>query len=135
MKIFFLIAISFSSRLLLAGQEPGYQGCGEYLIKGVLVKNHLKNEEEAPVLYKVNTKTKSEMTFKIKLPEDLALISSYLDQAGQLTAEINEEMDGTKGELEKITKVGLRKSDPLNPTDTGLFLISKKECSSKKTGK
>lgn len=129
MKILFLIVLTCSSQAILATEVPGYQGCGEYLFKGVLVKNPSKAEGEAPVLYKVNAKTKSEMIFRIKLPEDLSVISSYLEQPSQLSAEINAEMDGTKGELEKIKKIALRKSDPLNSSaDTGLFSISKKAC-------
>lgn len=135
MKNIFLILIACWSQILLADDVPGYQGCGEYLFKGILVKNTSKNGKvgDPPVIYKVNAKTKSEMNFTIKLPEDLSLISSYLDQPSQLSAEINEEMDGTKGELEKIKKIGLRKSDPLNSSiDTGVFIISKKECLLKK---
>lgn len=108
---------------------PGFKGCGEYLLRGVLVKNSNGKNELSPVVYQTNGGTNSEMQFKIKEREDLVLISSYLDTPSEIKAQINKVMDGTRGEIEHISKVSLRKANPLDAlSDSGIFLITPKAC-------
>lgn len=132
--VLFSVLISFS---LSAQELPGFAGCGDYLIKGILVKNSLsksgRNEKDkkelSPVIYRTNSGTNSEMQFFIKESEDLVLISSYLDTPTEIKAHIYKVMDGTKGEIGHISKVTLRKSNPLEPLkDSGIFLLTPKAC-------
>jgi hypothetical protein len=117
-----MLFIVLNSTSIDAQTHPGFAGCGEYLLKGVLVKN-------TPVLYKVNGGTNSEMQFKIKESDDLVLISSYLDVPTEIKAHINKVMDGTRGEIDHISKVTLRKSNPLEPLkDSGIFLTTPGSC-------
>lgn len=122
-----VIFFTFFASGLLAETLPGFSGCGEYLLKGVLVKNSIK--EFPPVIYKVNAKSKSELQFTIKESADLSVISSYLDMPTEISAQIDKAMDGTKGEIRQITKLTLRRSNPLEPlSDSGIFLITPKNC-------
>ncbi|MGZ3788647.1 MAG: hypothetical protein ACXVLQ_09000 [Bacteriovorax sp.] len=124
--VLFLLLISTG---LWAETTPGFRGCGEYLLKGVLVKNGSKKKELGIVLYKTNMKTISEMQFAVKEREDLVLVSSYLDKPTEIKAHINKIMNGTSGEIDHISKVSLRKSNPLEPfKDSGIFLITPTPC-------
>jgi hypothetical protein len=120
----FVVFFILISSNLKAESLPGFVGCGEYRIKGVLVKNL------DIIIYKTNTKTNSEMSFTIKEDKDLVLLSSYLNAPTEIRAEITKKMDGTKGEIEHISKISLRKPNPLEPLkDSGIFLITSKACS------
>lgn len=127
-KILFLSSIIFS---LMANAEStiGFKGCGEYHFRGVLQKNNKENLNKGLVVYVVNGKTHSEMQFTINDVDDLVRVSSYLNIPTAINAYISKNMDGTRGEINHISKIALRKSNPLDPiNDTGIFLISKKEC-------
>lgn len=125
-SILFLQLISANVR---AQTSPGFSGCGEYLIKGVLEKNSIDKKRLGIVIYKTNTNTYSEMQFSVKKREDLVLITPYLNKPTEITAHINKNMNGTIGEIENISKVVLRKSNPLEPLkDSGLFFITAEPC-------
>lgn len=117
---------------LKAEVQSGFQGCGEYVLKGIVVAIKEPLENEFPMKYKVNIGSKSEMTFSVKLRDDAILMGSYLKQPTTMKVEILEKMDGTIGVVDNIIKIGLRMPDPLNPTsDTGIFLQNKKACKGK----
>lgn len=121
MKIFLLlIMISFN---LYAEGPVGFNGCGVYSLKGSLIKKD-------PFHYVVNPETNSKMEFSIKGSDDLVLISSYLDVPTEILAEISKTMDGTRGDIHNISKVSLRKLNPLEPTkNSGITLVTPKPCS------
>ncbi len=124
-----VVILLFTSLTLKAQELSGFAGCGEYLLRGVLVENKKEHKKFGLFLYKTNATTKSEMQFIIKASEDITLISSYLDVPTEIRADINKKMDGTRGEINHIKKVILRKNNPLNPMkNSGIDLISSKEC-------
>ena len=124
-----VVILLFTSLTLNAQELSGFVGCGEYLLKGVLVKNKKDREKFGLFIYKTNVRTKSEMQFIIKESEDLTLIASYLDIPTEISAHINKKMNGTRGEINHITKVSLRKNNPLNPIiNSGINLILSKDC-------
>jgi hypothetical protein len=117
--IFFIISFQVH-----AEEQIGFRGCGEYVLKGELVKDKIY-----PVVYKTNIGTKSEMSFSIEASDDLVLISGYMNIPTEIRASISKLMNGTKGEINHISKLTLRRSNPLDPLkDSGIFLITSKPC-------
>lgn len=109
-------------------EKPGFTQCGDYVLKGVLVKNPSDTTKTNPVIYKVNLKTKSEMTFTF-VASDLGLVSSYLDVPTTMKVKILKKMEGTKGEIAEVNGVSIRKPNPVDPyTDSGIFFQSARHC-------
>ncbi|MDD4976165.1 MAG: hypothetical protein PHY93_17545 [Bacteriovorax sp.] len=128
MKIFTLL-LFFISLNLKAQQLTGFRGCGEYTLKGILVKNTIDFKQNGIFFYKTYLHTKSEMQFVIKDSADLALISSYLNVPTIMKAHITKMMDGTRGEINHISKVSLRINNPLDQLrNSGVDLITSKNC-------
>lgn len=126
MKLILILLISLNVK---AQPLSGFMGCGEYLLKGVLVKNTVDTKKYGLFIYKTNVQTKSEMQFVIKEANDFALMSSYLDVPTQMKAHINKIMDGTRNEISHIKNVSIRINNPLNQQrNSGIDLISKKDC-------
>ena len=104
----------------------GFQGCGEYSVKGVLRKN---KEGHLGIIYVVNEGTKSQMSFSLKEKKDLLALMPLLDHPSQFKAQMTSAMDGTKGFLKDVREISRRMPDPLNPAeDTGISLLSAKKC-------
>jgi hypothetical protein len=117
----FLVLISSQ---IHAEEQIGFHGCGEYVLKGELVKDKIN-----PVVYKTNIGTKSEMSFSIENSDDLILISGYMNKPTEISASISKLMNGTRGEINHISKLALRRNNPLDPLiDSGIFLITPKSC-------
>ena len=127
-KIFVTILMYIISQSW-AAEKPGFAGCGDYVLKGVLVKNTGESSQSSPVLYQVNQKTQSQMQFTFQSAQDLLLVSSYLDVPTTMKVRILKKMDGTKGEIHEVNGVSIRKPNPLVPfSDSGIFLQSLKNC-------
>lgn len=104
----------------------GFQGCGEYNVKGVLRK---KKEGHLGLVYIVNEGTKSQMSFSLKEKKDLFALMPLLDHPSQFKAEIASAMDGTKGFLKEVREISRRMPKPLEPAeDTGISLLLAKKC-------
>jgi hypothetical protein len=124
--IFFML---FMSQSLNAQELTGFAGCGEYLLKGVLVKNKKNVKMRGPLIYKTNVQTKSEMQFIIKESDDLALLVPYVNIPTEIRANVSKMMDGTKGEIHRISKISLRKNNPLVVVkNSGMLLIHSQDC-------
>lgn len=118
-----LLTLVLFPAALKADTDPGFKGCGEYLVKGIYTK--IENQ----LIYKVNAGTVSEMRFSFSRPEDMSALGSYLEVPTVIKADILTPMDGTKGVLRSISSLSIRKPDPLNPLkDTGLFFQTNKPC-------
>jgi hypothetical protein len=118
-----LICISFIWTSVLFSQE--YQGCGEYLFKGIL-----KDDKESPykMNYVVNSKTKSEMIFEFSNESDLASLAILLDTPSSFKGKITKRMNGTKGVVKSPNEISKRFPDPLKSMDTGIFQIKAEKC-------
>ena len=124
-SLFFSLLISFN---VYAENAQGFDGCGDYLLKGMVVENSDKDKISSFV-YKVNIGTKSEVIFDFKDSEDLLIVTGYLDIPSEIKVSINKEMDGTLGEIEHLEKISFRKSNPLEPSnDSGIFFKKAKPC-------
>ena len=99
-----------------------FQGCGEYLLAGVV-----RTSKEGLFII-VNEKTKSEYTFKSPTREEPKLIP-YVDRPMKAKVVITKRVNGTIGALDIVQTVENRIPNPLYPVfDTGFRRIKKLEC-------
>lgn len=129
MKKLTLCLLILYAQLGFGESRPGFSGCGDYVLKGVVVKNTIATIKNSPVIYKINPKTTSEMHFSFSSAQDLSLVSPYLDVPTTLKVRINKKMDGTNGEIAEVNGVSIRKPNPLEPhSDSGIFLQASRGC-------
>jgi hypothetical protein len=96
--------------------------CGDYQFLGTA---EVVNDN--PIII-VNKKTASEYRFNIPIEEE-PIIAAYIGRHFEMTATLNEKINGTKGKLKKIRDLKLRINDPLAGTEnTGLKLLTKLDC-------
>ena len=101
----------------------GFQGCGEYLAAGTV-----HSSVKTGYTLVVNEKTRSEYNFKIPIIEE-PKFAPYVDKPLKAQIKVTKQIDGTKGEIEKVLNVDHRVPNPLHPAfDTGFRLIKKLEC-------
>lgn len=122
-NLFFLV-VSFNA-------YSAFEGCGNYILKGVLVKSESDSDQKkwGAVYYKINKKTQSEMKFKITNSDDLSKVSGYLNIPSELNVVIEKKINGTEGEIASINQVKLRSVHGLNFSENnGMFLEKLKGC-------
>lgn len=118
MKKWISLLIILATSLSMAKEKPGFTGCGDYVLKGKLVNN----------IYVINPTAKTEMTFTFT-PQDLTLMSSYLDVPTTLKVKILKKMEGNRGEISEVNGVSIRKPNLKDPyTDSGIFFQSARYC-------
>ena len=127
-KIFTLCSLLFVFTTATLAQEntkpyEGFQGCGEYLAAGTV-----HSSVKTGYTLVVNEKTRSEYNFKVPIIEE-PKFAPYVDKPLKASILVTKPIDGTRGEIEKVTKVEHRVPNPLHPVfDTGFRLIKKVEC-------
>lgn len=108
-----------------SGFASSIASCGQYEFKGVLKKDPLNMEE---FNYIILESTKSQLSFKIKSRNDLISLIPFLDRPTSFNGEIQNSMNGTRGEIMNISKIDFRFPDPLNQKDQGVTLIKTMDC-------
>lgn len=121
MKIFVLLILNLISSNIYASSFK----CGLYTLQGVV--------RETPDDFEVviNEKTASEI--KVTLNEiDLVKLASYKDKSIQADIILTEDQYGHDLTVKEISNIKVRISNPLNPKDTFIKLVSPKNCKVKK---
>jgi hypothetical protein len=100
--------------------------CGEYELKGVL---RYKESENKQFIYVVNEGTQSETHFFIETIEQLKKVASLINRPTKISVQLTKPLDGTRGYVNEVIFVKLRKSDPLlHGGDTGYELVKSMPC-------
>lgn len=117
-----ILTLSFLWNSILFANE--FQGCGEYLFKGIL-----KGDKGSPLLmtYLVHAGTISEMKFLLE-KKDLITLSPYANTPSSFKAKILKKMDQTLGTLVEPTEIASRFPNPLNNNDTGIRKLKDLDC-------
>lgn len=121
MKIIILLIV-FSSSQLYAG---GFEGCGEYFLKGVV---RIHKTTTGALNFVVNENTKSQMEFLVNDKKELQKLAILIDAPIEFKAKILKKMDGTKGEFVEATEINNRLPNPLLSTDTGITKLRDLKC-------
>jgi hypothetical protein len=121
--IFLILVLNFGAAF---AQE--FKGCGEYSLKGVVRK---VPGTKLGVAYIVHEKTKSQLQFEFNEKDDFVVLVAYLDKPTSLNAKVFQNMDGTKGEMQDVSKIALRFPNPLSPNDTEFLKLKDLDCKKK----
>lgn len=102
-----------------------FEGCGEYLLKGIL-----KTDSDSPykMYYVVHPESKSQMTFQIIEKKDALKLAPMLNTPSSIKARITKMMDGTKGKISFPYEISNRFPDPLSSESTGIKKIKNLKC-------
>lgn len=101
-----------------------FEGCGEYSFKGIMKMD----AESKKMTYVVFQNTISQKVFEFADREDMVKLAPFLNIQTEFQAQILKEMDGTKGVLKNIKKIGRVFPDPLSGSDMELKKIKSLKC-------
>lgn len=102
-----------------------FEGCGEYLLKGILRQNM---KEKFRVSYIIHEGTRAQMVMEMLNQEDFLKIEYSLNRPSSLRVKILSPFDGTKGKIGEVLELKPRISNPLSATDEGLEKLSPLKC-------
>lgn len=117
-----LIAVSL---LVFVTKANAFNGCGEYLLKGVLEK---EPNTRFRVVYVINKGTRDEIVMDFTQEKDFYKVASYLDRTSAIRATILNSFDGTKGKISEVIDINRRFSNTLSPTNEGLEKLKPLNC-------
>ena len=120
-KSLFLFSILFSSTVF----SQDFSGCGEYSFKGVLRHN---NHAPFKMIYVVNERTKSQMTFNLLEMDDVKKLALMINLPTKIKGNIVRRMDGTKGVLTFPSEIKRDFPDPLSSKESGINKIKNFKC-------
>lgn len=121
MKIFYTIVLI----VIVLANAQAFEGCGEYLVKGILRKNRQDNFRVSYIIFEGSN---SQMTMEILVQEDFLKIYSSLDKPTSMKVKILNPLDGTKGKIRDVIDIKPRVPNPLSATDQGLEKINSLNC-------
>jgi hypothetical protein len=115
-----IILLGSFSTPISAADWTGFQGCGLYQVRAIA--RSIKN---IPMIV-INEKTQSEIVLTLPI-ENEPTLAPYINRAFLAEVQIEKKMIGPNGKG-IVKNIKTRLPDPLNPTDTGIKLITKSEC-------
>ncbi len=120
LKLYLVVSVLFSMNAFCREQSD----CGEYLIRGRLVKD---NSSLYHFKYIILEKTKNETVFHFSKIEELSKVIPYLEQFTELKINISTAMDGTKGVIATVNSVNITIPNPLK-MGQDFEQIKKRDC-------
>lgn len=103
----------------------GFEGCGEYLLKGILRNN---NQEKFRVSYIINEKSTNQMMIEILEQKEFLKVYHSLNKPSILRVKMLKAFDGTKGVIGEILDIKLRIHNPLTARDEGVEKLATLKC-------
>ena len=121
MRICFILCCLF-----LANQSKAqFMGCGRYSFKGVLRQSP---DQANSFYYAVLEETQSALKLKVGEGSDLEKLLPFKDKPTMIEASLPKKLNGTLGEINKISNIEMRLPNPLSKNSLGLSQLEIANC-------